>query len=46
MMTTTSLAALKLEQFLHPTPTVLELADHTTVKPAGMLDDIIVTVAS
>ena len=46
MMTTTALAALKLERFLHPTPTVLELADHTTVKPAGMLDDIIVTVAS
>ena len=46
MMTTTTLAALKLERFLRPTPTVLELADHTTVKPEGMLDDIIVTVAS
>ena len=34
MMTTTALAALKLERFLRPTPTVLELADHTTVKPA------------
>ena len=46
MMTTTALAPLKLEWFLRPTPTVLELANHTTVKPAGMLDDVIVTVAS
>ncbi len=45
-MTTTVLEALQLEQFLRPTPTVLELADQTTVKPAGILDYIIVSVAS
>ena len=46
MMTTTALAALKLEQSLHPTPIVLELAYHTMVKPTGLLDNGIVTVAS
>ena len=46
MMTTTTLATLKLERFLRPTPTVLELADHMTVKPTGVLDDVIVSVAS
>ena len=42
MITTTILETLQLEQFLHPTPTVLELEDHTNVKLARILDDIIV----
>ena len=46
MMTTASLEVLQLGQFLLPTPSILELADSTTVKPAGVLDDIIVSVAS
>ena len=46
MMTTTILGVLKLGQFLRPTSSILELADHTMVKPAGVLDDIMVLVAS
>ena len=46
MMTTTILEVLQLEQFLRPTPSILELADRTTVKPVGILDDIVVSVAS
>ena len=46
MMTTAVLETLQLGQFLRPTPTILELADRTTVNPTGVLDDIIVSVAS
>ena len=46
MMTTTFLEFLQLGQFLQPTPSILELADRTMVKPIGVLDDIIVSVAS
>ena len=46
MMTTAVLEVLQLGQFLQPTPSILELADRTTVKPAGVLDDNIVSVAS
>ena len=46
MRTTTSFEVLQLGQFLRPTPSILELADRTTVRPAGVLDDIIVSVAS
>ena len=46
MMTTAVLEVLQLRQFLQPTPSILELANHTTVKPVGVLDDIIVSVAS
>ena len=46
MMTTTILKVLQLGQFLRPTPSILELADHTMVRPIGVLDDIIVSVAS
>ena len=28
------------------TPSIVELADHTTVKPVGVLDDIVVSIAS
>ena len=42
MMTTVVLEFLQLGQFLQPTPSILELANHTTVKPVGVLDDIIV----
>jgi hypothetical protein len=31
---------------LRPTPTVLQLADRSTVKPEGMLEDIVVSVDS
>ena len=33
------------EAFRH-TPTVLELADRSHVKPEGMLEDIVITIAS
>ena len=46
MMTTTVLETLYLGQFLRPTPTILEIKNRTTVKPAGVLDDIIVSEAS
>ena len=46
MMTTVVLEALQLGQFLRLTPSILELANHTIVKPAGVLDDIVVSVAS
>ena len=46
MTTTAILEFLPLGQFLRPTPSILELADYTTVKPIGVLDDIVVLVAS
>ena len=46
MMTTTVLEVLQLGQFLWPTPSILELVDHTMVKPTRVLDDIFVSVAS
>ena len=46
MMTTIVLEVLRLGQFLRPAPSILELVDRTMVKPAGVLDDIVVSVAS
>ena len=46
MVTTAVLEFLQLGQFLRPTPSILELADCTTVKPAGVLDDIVISVVS
>ena len=46
MMTTTILEILQLGQFLRPNPSILELADRTMVKPVGVLDDIVVSIAS
>ena len=31
---------------LRPTPTILELADRSTIKPEGILDDLIISVDS
>ena len=31
---------------LRPTPTILELADRSTIKPEGILDDLVVSVDS
>ena len=31
---------------LRPTPTVLELVDRSCVKPEGMIEDVVITVAS
>ena len=31
---------------LRPTPTVLELADRSTIKPEGILDDLVISVDS
>jgi hypothetical protein len=46
VMTATILEELQLKPLLRPTPTILELADKTRVIPEGILDDIIVTLAS
>ena len=31
---------------IQPTPTILELADRSTIKPKGILDDLIISVDS
>jgi hypothetical protein len=46
VMNATTLEQLQLQPFLRPTPTILELADKTRVIPEGILDDIMVTLAS
>ena len=46
MMTIIVLEVLQLGQFLRPTPSILELAEHTKVKSVGVLYDIVVLVAS
>ena len=46
MMSMSTLHVLQLNNMLRHTPTVLELADKSTVKLVGALDDIIVTMAS
>ena len=46
MMTTAVLEVLHLGQFLRSPPSILELANRTTVKPVGVLYDIVVSVAS
>lgn len=46
IMTWNTMEMLKLGPLLRPTPTILELADHTPVKPIGVVNDIIVTLAS
>ena len=43
---TTGVLVLQLGQFLRPTPSILELADHTMVKASTILDDIVVSIAS
>ena len=46
IMTINTVKLLQLSQCLCPTPTVLELADRTTIKPARVLNDIHVTLSS
>jgi hypothetical protein len=46
VMTSTTLEKLQLQPLLRPTPTILELADKTRVIAEGILDDIMVTLAS
>ena len=46
IMSMGTLRVLQLHIDLIPTPTILELADKSMVKPVGALDDIIVTVTS
>jgi hypothetical protein len=46
VMTNTTLEQLKLKPLLRPTPTILELADKNRVIPEGILDVIMVTLAS
>ena len=44
-MTVTTMEELKLGN-LRPTPISLDLVDRSRVKPVGVLDDVIVTLAS
>jgi hypothetical protein len=46
VMTATTLEQLQFHPLLQPTPTILELSDKTRVIPEGILDDIMVTLAS
>jgi hypothetical protein len=46
VMTATTLEQLQLQPLLRPTPTILELVDKTRVIPKGILDDIIINLAS
>jgi hypothetical protein len=46
VMTYTTLEQLQLQPLLRPTPTILELVDKTRVILEGILDDIMVTLAS
>ena len=46
IMSMSTLQVLQLNNKLRPTPTFLELANKSIVKPVGVLDDIIVTMAS
>ena len=46
VMTATTLEQLQLQPLLRPTPTILELVDKTRVIPEGILDDVMVTLAS
>jgi hypothetical protein len=46
VMTTTTLEKSQLQPLLQPTPTISELADKTRVIPEGILDDVMVTLAS
>ena len=46
IMSMSTLQVLQLNNKLKPTPTFLELANKSAVKPVGVLDDIIVTMAS
>jgi hypothetical protein len=46
VMTATTLEQLQLQPLLQPTPTILELANKTRVIPEGILDNVMVTLAS
>jgi hypothetical protein len=46
VMIVTTLEESQLKPLLRPTPTILELADKKKFIPEGILDDIIVTLAS
>jgi hypothetical protein len=46
VMTAITLEQLQLQPLLRPTPTILELVDKTRVIPEGILDDVMVTLAS
>jgi hypothetical protein len=37
---------LQLRTQVRPTPTVLELADHSTIRPEGVIDDLVISVDS
>jgi hypothetical protein len=46
IMTIETTQLLQLRMQVRPTPTVLELADHSTIKPEGVIDDLVISVDS
>eukprot|EP00253_Pinus_taeda_P018125 PITA_18125 len=45
-MTLETTQLLQLKHLIRETPTILELADHSTIKPEGMIEDLVISVES
>jgi len=45
-MTLETAQLLQLKNFIRETPTILELADRSTIKPEGVIEDLIISVES
>ena len=45
-MTLETAQLLQLKNVIRETPTILELADHSTIKPEGVIEDLIISVES
>jgi len=45
-MTLETAQLLQLKRVIRETPTILELADHSTIKPEGVIEDLIILVES
>jgi len=46
IMTLETAQLLQLKNIIRETPTILELADHSTIKPEGVIEDLIISVES
>eukprot|EP00253_Pinus_taeda_P033343 PITA_33343 len=46
IMTLETTPLLQLKNVIRETPTILELADHSTIKPEGVIEDLIISVES
>eukprot|EP00253_Pinus_taeda_P019666 PITA_19666 len=46
IMTLETTQLLQLKHLIRETPTILELADHSTIKPEGVIEDLVISVES